>query len=89
MVTAVVVLKVTVPELEVKVPLFVQLPWRVKPAELEALKIPAMVTAPVMPVVGSLVFKSKVPAVTFKAPSIVKVPEPTAKLLLALFTVRL
>lgn len=80
---------VTVPSLCVKVPLLVKFPCIVRLAELEADRVPVMVVAPATLTVGSLVFKSKVPAVMFKLLFAVKVPVATAKLLLALLTVKL
>ena len=67
-----VVSKVIVPELWVKVPLFVKLVATVKAAELEAIKVPeaAIVTLPFTSKIGSLVVILKVP---------VLVPLPTVK----------
>lgn len=57
--------KITVPLLCVNVPLFVKSPFRVRLLVFEADSVPAIVVVPPTVIVGSLVFKSKVPAVTF------------------------
>ena len=64
----------TVPPLALNVPLFVKFPEKVRGLAEEASKVPALVILPVTLVVGSFVFRSKVPAVTVKVPPMFRVP---------------